>query len=187
MRSGLYIEVSRSDRACNEDDRRHVAAVLASGLVANSRPSSSTHQPVDDSPIDLEGVILNRSGSVRVMTSSEVGQGRVARALTNLGPDYTREAGRETRLRRYVIGLTGYMAAMSMADIVSLLEMQNPNLPRGGITPVSLFPGKGERPRPVLFADLSEETVKYLTKVGMSLRTFSSKVGVRPLKESDGQ
>ena len=79
------------------------------------------------------------------------------------------------------------MAAMSMADIVSLLEMQNPNLPRGGITPVSLFPGKGERPRPVLFADLSEETVKYLTKVGMSLRTFSSKVGVRPLKESDGQ
>jgi hypothetical protein len=189
-RSGLFVQVTRTDRPMTDEDRRHVAAVVSSGLVMNSRPSTSHHiSGEDEGPIDLQGIIMHRGGtpasSVRVMTSNEVGQRRVHRALANVGRDYAVETGTVARTRRFVIGLTGYMAAMPPQDIIRVLEMQNPDLPRGGITAISLFPGRGEQPRPVLFADVSEEAITFLTSVGMSLRTFSSSVGVRPLTDRD--
>ena len=121
------------------------------------------------------------------MTPTVETQNRVFRALANVGPDYLVREGHIAPSRRYVIGIPGYLAAQTPQVVVQALELQNPDLPRGSLTPVSVFQGVGERPRPVVFVDASEEAVEYLTSVSMTLRTFSGTITARPLANRPSQ
>lgn len=176
-----YVEVSRTSSPLVEEDRRRILTVLAMGL---TEPGPSTEKE-NKRPlaVDLAGVKLHH-GTVRVGTSSLSDQARVLLALAALGGDYTVSEGRPAR--RYIIGLPGYMADLGAERAVSLLEMQNPGLPRGGLQHVSLFRGRGTGSlHPILFVDATEEAVQYLVTVNFTLRTLTSPVGVRPAAPRD--
>jgi hypothetical protein len=130
--------------------------------------------------LNLEGVVLRR-GNVVIHAPLASEQARAESILSSLGDEYALSR-QETPTRRYVIGIPGYMVALGPEGIVKFLQKRNRQLPANSLTPVSLYRGKGARPKPVLFVELSEEGEAYLATVGFILQTLTGPVQVRPAR-----
>ena len=158
-----------------EADRRRVLEYLAMSLT-EAGPYNR-----DPPKLDLSGVKLH-NGRVRVSCDGLPSQEAVVSALRGI-EGFTVSTVQPPR--RYILGLPGYMVAIGGARAIALLERQNPDLPRGGMTLVSLHRGSGANPHPIMFVDLSEEAERYVLSHGSRLDTLPKPIGVRPASPKD--
>ena len=170
------MRVTRVDGAeMAETERRAVLTAIAEGLTNPSRASSSR----EENHLDLQGVFLS-GGGVLVNTPSERDQTLVLSLLRSMPSDTYSLTTRAHPARRFRIGLPGYLVDMGGARATEILMSQNLELPAGSLTPISLFRGRGERPHPVLFVEVSDEGVARLEAMDFTIRTLTGSVVVRP-------
>lgn len=145
-----------------------------------TEPGPSTADPPE---INLSGVKLH-NGRVRVCCDSLLSQEAVVAALRGI-EGYT--VATVVPPRRYILGLPGYMVVIGGPRSITLLERQNSGLPRGGMTYVSLHPGSGAKPHPIMFVDLTEEAEQYVLSHGCHLNTLTKPIGLRSASLKDSR
>lgn len=152
-------------RPVTEDDRRSIMATIAMSIADRPTPASAPPVTLVDSRVEAGRIIL----------TCEDQESREAVALM-LVPRSDITVTRGAAPRRYLFGVPGYLATLPGEKIVKFIKNQNPDLPEGSLSFISLHQGS----KPTVFVDVSEEGIGYLQSVRFTLKTFTSPVILRP-------
>ena len=165
----LFIEIANTDGPTTEDDRikvlQHIVMCLADCIEYAERPP----------PLKLSGVSLN-GGTIWIKVEDLGSQERVMDFLSHPKGFSVRVHG---PLRRYSMGVSGYLVEVAPNHMIKCLVHQNEGFLLGGLRYVSTHIRKDVTPpRPTVYVDVSKEAEEWLISHSYMMNTLTTAVGL---------
>ena len=166
----LQVSLNSVEGEPTEDHRRALMADLA--LRISERPSSSSATPISlrDSRVAAGRILL---------VAEDEGSREAIVALLEARSDLTVRSG--PIRRRFAFGGPGYLMSLPDQAILRFLLAQNPEMPAGSMSLVSVNRG-GQGV--TAYVDVTEEGYSYLASRRFQLRTMTTPVTLRPANGS---